>query len=144
MLIETLFFDVLLNSVVSLDNPMMKVSHESEILQPKGGVYNFVGESNGNSASLNGVSLSGSTLSDGTKKYTATSGDGTGLRFQVPGTVSSATVYYGESFFSKLETYVKDLVSSTGVLAKSELKACLLYTSPSPRDLSTSRMPSSA
>ena len=25
-----------------------------------------------------------------------------------------------------------------------ELKACLLYTSPSPRDLSTSRMPSSA
>ena len=26
----------------------------------------------------------------------------------------------------------------------SELKTCLLYTSPSPRDLSTSRMPSSA
>ena len=26
----------------------------------------------------------------------------------------------------------------------SELRACLLYTSPSPRDLSTSRMPSSA
>ena len=25
-----------------------------------------------------------------------------------------------------------------------EIKACLLYTSPSPRDLSTSRMPSSA
>ena len=28
--------------------------------------------------------------------------------------------------------------------AKDEAKACLLYTSPSPRDLSTSRMPSSA
>ena len=28
--------------------------------------------------------------------------------------------------------------------ASEELKACLLYTSPSPRDLSTSRMPSSA
>ena len=27
---------------------------------------------------------------------------------------------------------------------ESHLKACLLYTSPSPRDLSTSRMPSSA
>ena len=27
---------------------------------------------------------------------------------------------------------------------RSWLKACLLYTSPSPRDLSTSRMPSSA
>ena len=29
-------------------------------------------------------------------------------------------------------------------LEKYELKTCLLYTSPSPRDLSTSRMPSSA
>ena len=29
-------------------------------------------------------------------------------------------------------------------MAYTELKACLLYTSPSPRDLSTSRMPSSA
>ena len=28
--------------------------------------------------------------------------------------------------------------------ALAELKGCLLYTSPSPRDLSTSRMPSSA
>ena len=27
---------------------------------------------------------------------------------------------------------------------KADLKGCLLYTSPSPRDLSTSRMPSSA
>ena len=27
---------------------------------------------------------------------------------------------------------------------RSEVRACLLYTSPSPRDLSTSRMPSSA
>ena len=41
----------------------------------------------------------------------------------VSGTVTSANVYYGESFFSKLESYVKDLVSSTGVLAKSENQA---------------------
>ena len=31
-----------------------------------------------------------------------------------------------------------------GFLKKQILKTCLLYTSPSPRDLSTSRMPSSA
>ena len=31
-----------------------------------------------------------------------------------------------------------------GVLDESRMKLCLLYTSPSPRDLSTSRMPSSA
>ena len=31
-----------------------------------------------------------------------------------------------------------------GVPAKAQTYSCLLYTSPSPRDLSTSRMPSSA
>ena len=31
-----------------------------------------------------------------------------------------------------------------GTLTASEYEGCLLYTSPSPRDLSTSRMPSSA
>ena len=34
--------------------------------------------------------------------------------------------------------------SSFQLRAKNTLKICLLYTSPSPRDLSTSRMPSSA
>ena len=120
---EPILFDVMINSMASSDNPLVKVTHESDILQPKGGVYNFVGESGGNAATLNGVALSGSTLADGTKKYTAISGDGTGLRFEVSGSVSSATVYYGESFFSKLESYVKELVSSTGVLAKSEAQA---------------------
>ena len=35
-------------------------------------------------------------------------------------------------------------VNSVGVYVTSQTKDCLLYTSPSPRDLSTSRMPSSA
>ena len=35
-------------------------------------------------------------------------------------------------------------VASSGVDIVVELMGCLLYTSPSPRDLSTSRMPSSA
>ena len=106
-----------------IDNPLVKVTYESDILQPKGGVYNFVGESNGSSATLDGIAMDGSTLADGTTKYTATSGDVIGLRLEVSGSVSSASVYYGESFFSKLESYVKELVSSTGTLAKSENKA---------------------
>ena len=32
----------------------------------------------------------------------------------------------------------------TGIVVVASLAICLLYTSPSPRDLSTSRMPSSA
>ena len=38
-----------------------------------------------------------------------------------------------------LSTYGSDLTRQTGLTT-----SCLLYTSPSPRDLSTSRMPSSA
>ena len=34
--------------------------------------------------------------------------------------------------------------SSATAIAAIQVKTCLLYTSPSPRDLSTSRMPSSA
>ena len=50
---------------------------------------------------------------------------------------------------AKLEALVDDLISRTvgpckAALEDAGLKACLLYTSPSPRDLSTSRMPSSA
>ena len=42
------------------------------------------------------------------------------------------------------EAPITDGDTSTFVLSDNEIKACLLYTSPSPRDLSTSRMPSSA
>ena len=42
----------------------------------------------------------------------------------------------GDNQFSQMENVI-----STGCLS---LDVCLLYTSPSPRDLSTSRMPSSA
>ena len=48
-----------------------------------------------------------------------------------------------------LEKEVEDLKTNNTILQKDLLKkpkviTCLLYTSPSPRDLSTSRMPSSA
>ena len=48
------------------------------------------------------------------------------------------------------ESYDKDLKSQSGLSGgdgekmMEEVRNCLLYTSPSPRDLSTSRMPSSA
>ena len=43
---------------------------------------------------------------------------------------------------SQLTSQMKSLIESSSVAAR--LYTCLLYTSPSPRDLSTSRMPSSA
>ena len=43
------------------------------------------------------------------------------------------------------EGYIRDGISSNIFFVKGdEVSTCLLYTSPSPRDLSTSRMPSSA
>ena len=44
---------------------------------------------------------------------------------------------------SDMKEYTK-LNQEYRALEKIVVKACLLYTSPSPRDLSTSRMPSSA
>ena len=47
--------------------------------------------------------------------------------------------------FSKvLESFVLDRIKSEVTLSEKQYGGCLLYTSPSPRDLSTSRMPSSA
>ena len=44
---EPILFDVMMNSLGSSDNAMVKVTHESDVLQPKGGVYSFVADSGG-------------------------------------------------------------------------------------------------
>ena len=120
---EPILFDVMMNSLGSSDNAMVKVTHESDVLQPKGGVYSFVADSGGGVPTLGGQSLSFDTLADGTKKYRGISGDIAGLKLEVSGSVSSATVYYGQSFLSKLTDYINDVVSSTGELEKSKSKA---------------------
>ena len=55
------------------------------------------------------------------------------------GLVFDVAVHLG-TLFAVLVYFRDDLVQ----LLKDWFKSCLLYTSPSPRDLSTSRMPSSA
>ena len=49
-----------------------------------------------------------------------------------------------EKLWDAYEQQEKDLNASLDRISKLESEVCLLYTSPSPRDLSTSRMPSSA
>ena len=48
------------------------------------------------------------------------------------------------SFFAPVPLGITIIVSHLGLLVWETRYVCLLYTSPSPRDLSTSRMPSSA
>ena len=88
----------------------------------------LVAGSSGAASTLGGVDLSESTLSDGSKQYTATSGDAKGLRLDVTGTVGSATVYYGQSLANKLSEFIKDIISSTGVLEKSKSRASSLVS----------------
>ena len=125
---EPILFDIVVNSMATSDNPLVVASQTSSILTPKAGSYNFVAGSSGAASTLGGVDLSESTLSDGSKQYTATSGDAKGLRLDVTGTVGSATVYYGQSLANKLSEFIKDVISSTGVLEKSKSRASSLVS----------------
>ena len=51
---------------------------------------------------------------------------------------------YGKFIRQRTTCYVHDENNESGVGDTVKIIDCLLYTSPSPRDLSTSRMPSSA
>ena len=66
---EPLLFDVMVNSIARSSNPLVSVSHTSDILQPKGGVYSFSESStDGQGGLLSSVGLSGS-VSNGTRQY---------------------------------------------------------------------------
>ena len=117
---EPMLFDVMINSIGRSDNPSVRVYSDSTILKPKGGVYDFVG---GTDATLGGASISGGVLTDGSYRYSGISGDISGLKLEMPGAVTSAKIYYGESFLSKLTDYLDDVTSPLGSLAKGKLDA---------------------
>ena len=120
---EPILFDVMVNSLARTNNPLVTASHTSDILQPKGGIYSFSENSvDGDNASLDGVALSGG-VSNGIRGYAAVTGDTAGLRLQASGSAQNATVYYGESFLSKLSSYIKELTGPVGTLAQSTTKA---------------------
>ena len=113
----------LVNSLARTNNSSVTASHTSTILQPKGGIYNFSETGvDGQSATLSGVSLSGGA-SNGIRNYAAVSGDTAGLRIISSGSAQSATLYYGQSFLSKLSGYIKDITGPVGTLASSTTKA---------------------
>jgi flagellar hook-associated protein 2 len=120
---EPILFDVMVNSIARSSNASVTASHTSTILQPKGGVYNFVeNTTDGQNATLSGVALTGDE-SSGTRSYAAVSGDSAGLRISSTGSMQSASIYYGESFLSKLSSYIKDLTGPVGTLAQSTTQA---------------------
>ena len=119
---EPILFDVVVNSIASSNNSLVSASQSSSVLIPTAGAYDFKVNDDG-SATLGGVSLSATTLADGTKQYLSISGDTKGLKLTVSGSVSSATVYYGQSLADKLSSFIEDMVSATGDLEKSKSRA---------------------
>ena len=119
---EPILFDVVVNSIASSNNSLVSASQSSSVLIPTAGAYDFNISDDG-SATLGGVSLSATTLADGTKQYLSISGDTKGLKLTVSGSVSSATVYYGQSLADKLSSFIEDMVSATGDLEKSKSRA---------------------
>ena len=120
---EPILFDVMVNSIARSSNPLVSVSHTSDILQPKGGIYTFSESSvDGQGGSLASVSLTGS-VDSGARKYVSTSGDTAGLRITSTDSAQTATIYYGESFLSKLASYIKEVTGPVGLLANSTTKA---------------------
>ena len=121
---EPLLFDVMVNSLARSSNPSVEVTSPSTVLSPKGGVYNFVeNATDGDSATLGGTSLVGNATDAGMRQYAAVSGDTSGLRLTSVGSAQTATIYYGQSFLSKLTDYIKEVTSSVGILATSATKA---------------------
>ena len=87
---EPMLFDVMINSIGRSDNPDVIVTSDSQVLKPKGGIYDFVAGTNGVGSTLGGVSISGGAIDNGNFKYAAVSGDVAGLKLEAPSTVTDA------------------------------------------------------
>ena len=120
---DPMLFDVMMNSIGRSDNPSVRVYNDSDVLKPKGGIYEFVAGADGENATINGSSITGGAIEGGKYRYAGVSGDIAGLKLESTGLVTSARVYFGESLLSKLTTYLDDVTSPVGTLAKSTTKA---------------------
>jgi flagellar hook-associated protein 2 len=60
---------------------------------------------------------------NGNRDYVVSSGDTAGLRISSSGSAQTASIYYGESFLSKLSAYIRDLTGPVGTLANSTTSA---------------------
>ena len=72
--------------------------------------------------------------------------DGVELDYHEERSLDASNVYYNDinGDFDNLQDKVNDLDNLVATLVVPIVLSCLLYTSPSPRDVEESRMPSSA
>ena len=105
-------YDAIFNSSITSDNTNLAISKTS-ISKPKAGVYNYT-HSSGNSYLGNTKLVNGTDSQTGLTYYSATSGDTAGITIIPQASVSSAFVYVGESMLDKMDTYIENILSSSG------------------------------
>ena len=122
---DTGAFDAIFNSSVTSDNSNL-VMNRNLFSSPKPGSYAYAlttytddAGSTQTTGSLNGVLMSGGTdSSTGLTYYSATQGDAMGVNIIPQTTVSSATVYVGESMVDAMNDYLEQILASSGALER--------------------------
>ena len=121
---DTTSFDAIFNSSVTSDNTNLVLNRNS-FSSPKAGTYAYVFDSSKASSpvdlrsSLGGVTMTGGTdLVTGQTYYSATSGDAMGVNIIPQATVTSATVYVGESMIDTMDKYLEQILASSGELER--------------------------
>ena len=105
-------YDAIFNSSITSNNSNLAISKTS-ISNPKAGVYNYTHISN-NSYLGNTKLVSGTDTQTGLTYYSATSGDASGITIIPQASVSSASVYVGESMLNKMDIYIENILSASG------------------------------
>ena len=105
-------YDAIFNSSITSNNSNLAISKTS-ISNPKAGVYNYTHISN-NSYLGSTKLVKGTDTQTGLTYYSATSGDASGITIIPQASVSSASVYVGESMLNKMDIYIENILSSSG------------------------------
>ena len=105
-------YDAIFNSSITSDNSNLLLSKTS-FSKPKPGIYSYT-HSSGDSYLDNIKLLKGTDSDTGLNYYSATGGDPTGITIIPQSSVSSASVYVGESMLDKMDAYIETILSSSG------------------------------
>ncbi len=107
-------FDAIFNSSVTSDNANL-VLNKNLFSSPTAGSHAYSYSAASGKATLAGVEMSsGTDLTTGLTYYSATSGDAMGINIIPQTTVTSATVYVGESMVDSMNSYLEQILASSG------------------------------
>ena len=105
-------YDAIFNSSITSSNSNL-VLRQTSFSTPKPGTYSYR-HSSGDSYLDNIKLLKGTDSTTGLDYYSAIDGDPSGVTIIPQSSVSSAFVYIGESMLDKMDTYIENILSSSG------------------------------